>query len=217
MKDALTAFAISDISDPPSLNSRTEREGYSALVGSLLANKAARKVSASTIPALDAFSSLDQLATAQSLTAFDELDRRRSDTRELENSLSELRAQNGIHNAGRIADRIIKLLELYKEDYNDKSLSFSSLNTFIRFLVINPRSKFPSITATPAGELYVQWKYTENQRLGIHFLSGNEVKWILFKKDPLSDERIEHFSDKAGVDSFYEVSIALGIREWIVE
>lgn len=217
MRDALTAFAVSDINDFTSLNTRTERENHGALSETLCVRKAAYWANAPTSPASDTISSQDQFNSAQSVTAFSELDRRRADTTEIETCLCELRAQNNIKNAHRIADRIVELLELYKEDYEGRSLSASSLVTFINFLMINPTTKFPSITATPAGELYVQWKYSESQRLGVHFLAGSEAKWVLFKRNPVYEEQIDNFTDRTGISSFNQIAIALGIHEWIAE
>ncbi|MDI2593105.1 hypothetical protein POF45_16960 [Pseudomonas sp. 681] len=217
MKDALTAFVVTDFNDFPSLNTRSEKVGDNPFSDTFRGSKVAHKLNASTSPASDSFSSQDQYGDAQSVTAFDELDRRRADTTEIDNYICKLRALHVVKNAGRIADRIVNLLDLYKEDYDGKSLSSPSLATFTEFLILHSASKFPSITATPAGELYVQWKHSESQRLGIQFLAGSEIKWVLFKSNSVYEGRIDQFSGRTVVDSFKETATALGIHEWIVE
>lgn len=217
MKDALTAFAVCDANDFTSLGTRTERTSHSHHGDAIRVAKAICRGAVPMSPTSDVFSSQDLFCDAQSVTAFDELDRRRTDTTGIEFYVHALREQKSIRHADRIADRTANLLELYKEDYDGRALSSSSLATFIDFLNFHPNSKFPTITATPAGELYVQWKHDESQRLGIQFLAGSEVKWILFKRNSTHEERIDHFSGQTMVDSFRETANALGIHEWIVE
>jgi len=215
MRDALTAFLVCD-NDFASLDTRIERESRDFLRKSQHAANVSSRVGAPVSPASGNASFQDQFADDQSVTAFEELDRRRSDTKEVESWIGSLRGQANIRNAARIADRIGSLLGLYQEDYDGKSLSSSSLITFIEFLNIYPESKFPSITATPMGELYVQWKHSENQRLGIQFMVGGEVKWALFKKNQYQ-EQLDQFSGKTFIRSFKDAAIALGVQEWIVE
>jgi hypothetical protein len=217
MKDALTAFAVCDANDFTSLGTRAKKVSNGRHSDALHGAKAAYMGAVPTSPASDIFSSQDFFGDAQSVTAFDELDRRRTDTTDIELYIRALREQKAIRYADRIADRTANLLELYKDDYDGKALSSSSLATFIDFLSFHPNSKFPTITATPAGELYVQWKHDESQRLGIQFLVGSEVKWILFKRNSTHEERIDHFSGQTMVDTFRETANALGIHEWIVE
>lgn len=217
MRESLTAFVVSDVNDFTSLNTRTEKGVRGTLSENLRDSRAAYRVNAPTSPASDTFSSQDQFGDAQSVTAFDELDRRRTDTTEIEICLCELRSRHAIKNANRIADRTANLLELYKEDYDGRSLSSSSFATFTSFLILHPTSKYPSITATPAGEIYAQWKHNESQRLGIQFLAGNEIKWVIFKQNPLHEERIDQFSGKTVVGSFREIARVSGIHEWIFE
>ena len=216
MRDALTAFAVCD-NDFASLDTRVERQGRDVLYRSSRGANASYKVSAPTSTASENISFQEQFTDAQSVAAFDEIDRRRADTTEVEVWLSVLREHTNIQNAARIADRTASLLELYQEDYDGRSLSSSSLNTFLEFLKIHPESKFPSITATPAGELYVQWKHSEAERLGVQFMAGGEVKWALFKRNQFQEEQLDQFSGKAFVRSFGDTAIALGIQEWIVE
>ncbi|SDG72995.1 hypothetical protein SAMN05216603_103213 [Pseudomonas benzenivorans] len=222
MRDALTAFGIPfcDNHDAPSLSTRSTTQLKSLLTthsGALRGAKTALKGAAPTSPASDLPSLSDLFGDAQSVAAFIELDRRRADATELVSQLRFLREETAIRNSQKIADRISDLLELYQEDYDDKSLSSSSLATFIEFLNLHRESKFPTITATPAGELYVQWKSDECQRLSIQFLAGSEVKWIIFKKNTAHEERTDYLSGQTTVDTFGSTATALGIDEWIVE
>ncbi|NNB44557.1 hypothetical protein [Pseudomonas chlororaphis] len=216
MRDALTAFAVCD-NDFASLDTRVDRQGRDSIYRPSRAANVSNKVTVPTSPASENVSFQEQFTDAQSVAAFDEIDRRRTDATEVESWLSALRENTYIQNATRIADRIANLLELYQEDYDGRTLSSSSLNTFLEFLKIYPESKFPSITATPSGELYVQWRHGEAERLGVQFMAGGEVKWALFKRNQFQDEQLDQFSGKAFIRSFRDSALALGIQEWIVE
>ncbi|MBV7524788.1 hypothetical protein D3C84_283380 [compost metagenome] len=216
MRDALTGFVVKDVDDFTSIDTRREsvpRDPYNVLNRGA---KVASKLSAPTSSASDIFSYQDLSNDAQSVTAFEEIDRRRADATDFELCLRSLRVQGAIRDSNRIADRLACLLELYREDYDGKSLSSSSLITFIEFLRIYQDSKFPTITATPSGELYVQWKYDQCQRLGVQFLAANEVKWVVFKKNLADEERIDQFSGHSEIDLFRESANTLGIHGWIV-
>ncbi|HCD6632435.1 hypothetical protein [Pseudomonas aeruginosa] len=219
MRDALTAFSICDTGEDSSLSIRTTAPyGNSARSQSHIhtPRPAVREGSPSSTAA--DFISIDNLLDdTQSSVAFIELDRRRADTTEAESLLESLRTQTAIRNANNIADRIGNLIELYKEDYDGRALSASSILTFLDFLNTHRNSKFPAITATPNGELYAQWKRDNDQRLGVQFLVGSEIKWVLLKRNPEHDEHIDYFAGQTVADSFGETATALGIREWIEE
>lgn len=219
MRDALTAFSICETGEYSSLSTRTTAShGDFARTQSYIHTPRPGAREGSSSSTASDFISIDNLLDdTQSAVAFIELDRRRADTREAESLLEFLRAETAIKNADRIVDRIGNLIELYKEDYDGRALSASSILTFLDFLNVHRNSKFPAITATPNGELYVQWKRDNDQRLGVQFLVGSEIKWVLLKRNPEHDERIDYLAGQTMADSFGETATALGIRDWIEE
>uniref|UniRef100_UPI001607F412 hypothetical protein n=1 Tax=Pseudomonas chlororaphis TaxID=587753 RepID=UPI001607F412 len=109
MRDALTAFAVCD-NDFASLDTHVDRQGRDSIYRPSRAANVSNKVTVPTSPASENVSFQEQFTDAQSVAAFDEIDRRRTDTREVESWLSTLRESTYIQNAARIADRTANLL-----------------------------------------------------------------------------------------------------------
>ncbi|EJM14805.1 hypothetical protein PMI21_03527 [Pseudomonas sp. GM18] len=217
MRDGLTAFSICDSDEYSSLASRETSQPCIYKKHLERSEKVNFGDGKTTSPASDISPFYGMFDDDQSVTAFYEIDRRRADSTDVEEHINNLRAFAHIRNADRIADRTADLLELYKEDYDGKSLLSSSLATFVEFLNLNSNSRFPTITATPTGELYVQWKYDDCQRLSIQFLGGSEIKWVVFKRNSMHEQRVDSLSGQTMVDSFFEIANTLGIQGWISE
>ncbi|AIO22683.1 hypothetical protein [Burkholderia cepacia] len=149
--------------------------------------------------------------------AFTALDLLRSDDELFKEAVEKLRASQEILHREAICERLLRLLDLYQEDYDGRALSADSLASFIAFLRDRPTVRRPSIAATPAGNLYAIWKEGTGQKLVLHFLPGARCRYAASVRNAMHEARFDEHSGSTTADSVSRSIDALGIASWIDE
>lgn len=149
--------------------------------------------------------------------AFAALDLLRSDDELFKEAVQKLSTMQGVVHRDSICERLLRLLELYREDYDGRALSAESLASFITFLQHKPTIRRPSIAATPTGNLYVVWKDATGQKLVLHFLSGGRCRYSAFVRNANHETRIDEHSGSTTADSVARRIDTLGLNSWIDE
>lgn len=89
-----------------------------------------------------------------------------------------------------IVRRLRELREINIEDKLNLDISKESLNNFFKLLYMNPNLTRPSISESPDGNLYIEWR-KHSVLIGIEFISDNEVLFVMLSQDLNNQERLE--------------------------
>ena len=117
-----------------------------------------------------------------------------------------------------IADRLLTLInDLKEESQNSQSIALDSLNNFYDFLQLHPNLKIPIITLTPDNYIYASWKEKENRLFSVHFLPGEETRFVMFSPNERHPERPTRISGSTTTDILIETLESSGIIDWIAE
>ena len=151
-------------------------------------------------------------ASFERISAFAELDAlRESSFREL---IGRIRSSSALQDRDRLADRLEALLDAYKEENEGRALSPDSLRGLENFLEANPTFRRPALTATPAGNLYAQWKSGRDRLLSIHFLPTNDARFVIFKPNPRHTGRVVRISGSTTVDALADAVMPHNVLQW---
>ena len=115
----------------------------------------------------------------------------------------------GIAIKSRLADRIGALSAAYADDYEARNLSVRSLSCLIDFLEASPSSNYPDITATPAGDIYAEWRGPQGHLLTIEFLDSGEARYLHFRPNPKHPHRTDRLSGTTTADALSETVVPL--------
>lgn len=151
--------------------------------------------------------------------AFAGLDELRADDSLFKEGVASLYAEAPVVRREEICSRLMRLLDLYKEDYDGRALSSESLASFRGFLKTKPSVRLPTITASGAGYIYASWKEPERtgRRVGIHFLPGGRARYTVFVRNIAHEERLDEHSGAVTADSLAATLDALGVGAWLNE
>lgn len=101
----------------------------------------------------------------------------------------------------RLADRVRQLASAYADDYEGRFLSADALGWLLGFLESATSLGYPDLTATPAGDLYAEWRGPKGQRLTIEFLASGEALYLLFSPNPKHYGRMDRLSGMTTADA----------------
>ena len=101
--------------------------------------------------------------------------------------------------------------------YEGRALSADSLHALISFLGANSVFRYPTLTATPGGDLYAQWKQGGERLLSIHFLPTDEARFVIFKPNPRHPGHTEHLAGKTTTDTLMDTIVPYGVLDWVTE
>lgn len=152
-----------------------------------------------------------------SIGIFDKLDALRSDARGVQDLIQAISCHGEYPLGQKLALRLGALLEAYQEDYEGRALSADSVRGFMMVLSGISGWKLPSITATPAGELYVQWRHGKTHLLSLQFLPTSEVRYVIFQPNLKHPERMDTTSGLTTVDAVIEFVSSLRVEYWVKE
>ena len=110
----------------------------------------------------------------------------------------------------RLMDRIAQLVSTFSEDYDGLQLSTRSVAGLIDFLEAAPRSGYPDLTLTPAGDCYAEWRGSEGRKVTIEFLDSGEARYLLFRPNPRHPHRIDRLTGTTTIDALAETMAPLG-------
>ncbi len=109
----------------------------------------------------------------------------------------------------RLADRMTKLADVFAEDYDGRDLSARSAEAFVTFLAASPNLAYPDITATPAGDLYAEWRGQHGRLLTIEFLESGEARYLIFRPNPKHPQRVDRLTGTTTADALEETVVPL--------
>ena len=117
-----------------------------------------------------------------------------------------------------LADKLLTLFRDAKEEEPDcVGIAANSLRTFSIFLHINTNLKCPTISLTPAYNIYASWRDEQNRLCSIHFLPDMDVRFVVFKPNDRHPERKIRISGATTIDVLMETLKPYGIGDWILE
>ncbi len=92
----------------------------------------------------------------------------------------------------RLSRRIAILREAFAEDYPGQRLSVRSVRALIDFLeLLDTPPGYPEVTATPAGDLYAEWRQGDGRHVSIELLDSGEARWLVLGPNPRHPERVD--------------------------
>jgi hypothetical protein len=118
----------------------------------------------------------------------------------LEECLSKL-ARGKLAYKARLADRLSVLSVAYGDDYEGQSLAPASVTAFVDFLEMGNAFRYPDITATPAGDIYAEWRGPDSRALTIEFLASGDVRYLILGPNPLHPSRTDRMTGFTTADA----------------
>jgi len=139
-----------------------------------------------------------------------------SEDNQVQQLIFQIRISTYIPNNERLANRLIALFNDAKEEDPDSTgISVDSIRSFYNFLQKHTYLKYPIITLTPDNDIYASWKGGQNQVFSVHFVSNEDVRFVIFKPNENNPERkiISYGTDT--VDTLMKTVAFSGIWDWI--
>lgn len=116
-----------------------------------------------------------------------------------------------------MADRLLTLFyDAKEEDHTSMGINLASLRNFYIFFQLYNGLKCPSISLTPDNNIYVSWRAKENRLFSVHFLSGADVRFVIFKPNDRHPEKQIRLSGTATTDILKETVDLHGVWNWII-
>ena len=109
----------------------------------------------------------------------------------------------------RLADRITALSTAFAEDYDGRSLSRPALEALLNYLEASLATSYPSLTATPAGDIYAEWHGPNGRLLTIEFLGSGEARFLVFRPNPRHPQRVDRLTGTTTTDALAETIASL--------
>jgi hypothetical protein len=119
----------------------------------------------------------------------------------------------------KISNRLYAL-HLYKKEEQPSlpGIRCDSLRSFYNFLSLYPRLKYPAVTLTSDHNIYASWKEQDDKLFSIHFLSNDDVRFVVFSPEKDQPDRTIRLSGTATVHGVVsDIAKRLGILDWISE
>lgn len=131
--------------------------------------------------------------------------------------LKKIEDSSEIMNGRSIARRIRALRQITRED-EDGDINPDSLRSFYEFLSLHPKVRYPEISLTPDGDIYVRWKGKDHCLFSIHFLEGSRTRYIVFVPDDKRPSLLNRISGSGSVETLLEtIDRAYGVTAWVKE
>ena len=153
--------------------------------------------------------------TTASASALSEPATLRTDERPVRELLDELRYGTAINFRERLAARLDRLLDAYKEDSQGKAFSAASLRGFISFLENAPGLQYPAVTITRDGELYTSWKQAPDKVFSIQFMETGQARFVVFRPNPIHAGQSDQMHGLTTPDVLLDAIAHLGVLEWV--
>ena len=103
-----------------------------------------------------------------------------------------------------LADRLNQVAITFAEDYDGASIAPSSLEALVDYLESSPNPAHPDVTATPAGDLYAEWRSRSGQRLGIEFLASGVARFLVVRSNPKHPRQVDRMTGTTTADALAE-------------
>ena len=100
----------------------------------------------------------------------------------IQNALERIR-KSKLPFKARLEARVIELCAAFDEDYGPAQPSSTSISDMIGFFEAGALEYY-SITLTPAGDWFVEWKLPNNRDVSIEFLSNGKARFLLASPNP---------------------------------
>ena len=107
----------------------------------------------------------------------------------------------------RLARRIVDLSVAIEEDYPGQKLSGRSLDALLDFLEASLSPDYPDLTATPVGDLCVEWRHPDGRHLIVEFLDSSEARYLVIRPNPRHPKGIDRLTGSTTADAL-ETTIA---------
>lgn len=154
---------------------------------------------------------------ARTASAFSLLDAIRADDTSIQHTLKLLRNASPISYRERLAARIERLLDAYKEDSDGRVFSSDSLRVFISFLEQAGSLRYPAVTLTPGGDLYASWKQGSSHIFSAQFLKNKQIRFVIMRPNQFAIGQTEQFSGLSTALSLPSSIEKLGVFDWATE
>jgi hypothetical protein len=109
----------------------------------------------------------------------------------------------------RLMDRLSVLASAFAEDYAGQALSPRATDALTTFLLGDPSFGYPDLTATPAGDLYAEWRGNAGRALTIEFLDSGDVRYLVFHPNPKHPQRIDRLTGFTTADALPDTIASL--------
>lgn len=101
----------------------------------------------------------------------------------------------------RLADRLFALAAAFAEDYDGGALSPRAIGALVDFLEAGPSFDYPDLTATPAGDIYAEWRGADGRTLTIEFLDSGDARYLVFGPNPKHPQRMDRLTGFTTADA----------------
>ena len=136
----------------------------------------------------------------------------------IQNLIFQIRMSSMISYRERIATNLLALNEYAKEESPESTgISLGSLQSFYDFIQMHNNLKCPIISLTPDDNIYLSWRGEKNRLFSIHFLPGEEVRFVVFKPNDMHPEKEDRFSGRTTYDTLKEAVTQYLVWDWISE
>ena len=130
---------------------------------------------------------------------FDQLDAKRNYREQLREITRSIGQDIGQDRAEYIVNRIEYLAE--PEDDDDVLPTLASVGRLIQFLAINKHVANPTLSITPSGNIYAQWRVHATRKFSVEFLPNGSIYYVLFTPSQQEAEPVISISGLEFVDS----------------
>jgi hypothetical protein len=158
---------------------------------------------------------LEYIISPSPESPFDMLDELRNEDEKVLEIISHVRSHLKVSFAQQLADRIMFLVEIAKEEHPDEvAILPESLRNFVSFLQLQTNLTYPDVMLTPSKNIRVQWRTAPNRHFAVEFLATGEANFVIFSPDPRHPERTIRLSGIVSVDSLMEAVQPHGVLAW---
>ena len=112
---------------------------------------------------------------------------------------------SGLSFKARLADRISAVSAAFAEDYDGRGLSVASVDALLAYLETSPAFTYPDLTATPAGDIYAEWRGADARILTIEFLASGEARYLILRPNPRHPQRVDRLTGTTTADALPEI------------
>lgn len=116
---------------------------------------------------------------------------------------------------GTLVNRLFELFHDAKEEERASvGISIGSLRTFYNFMQSCPNLKCPVISLTPEYNIYASWKAARNKVFSVHFLPGDDVRFVIFTPNNIHTNKLIRLSGMATADVLIKTVEPYGVLNW---
>ena len=129
-----------------------------------------------------------------------------------------IKTSRSIPYRGSLANRLLALYNDAKEEDSDCiGIAPESLRSFNKFLHLHTNIKCPIISLTPEYNIYASLRGKQNRVFSVHFLTNEDVRFVIFKPNDRHPERKIRVSGLATIDIIMETLTPYYIEDWVSE